>query len=150
MKRTILAATAVAALLPLLATAQFSKTEDEIRYRQSALFVMGEHFYGRIGPMANDKIPFDAARVRESAAIVRSMSTLPFAAFSPDSAKGNTKALPEIWKEQGKFTKAKDQMLATIPNLVAAADAGDKAKLKAASTETAAACKNCHDDFRGK
>lgn len=41
------------------ASAQFAKPEDAIKYRQSALFVMGQHF-GRIGAMANGKVPFDA------------------------------------------------------------------------------------------
>ena len=150
MKKTSLVAAAAAALLPLLASAQFSKTEDEIRYRQSALFLMGQHFYGRINPMVNDKVPFDAEKAKESAATVKALSGLPWVAFSPGSEKGNTKALSDIWKDQGKFTAARDRMLKTLPNLVAAADTGDKAKLKEAYTETAAACKNCHDDFRGK
>ena len=41
------------------AAAQFAKPEDAIKYRQSALSVMGAHF-GRIGAMANGKAPFDA------------------------------------------------------------------------------------------
>ncbi len=150
MKKSVLAAAAAAALLPLLAAAQFSKSEDEIRYRQSALFIMGTHFYGVIGPMVNDKIPFDAAKAKQSAAIVQAMSQVPWIAFSPTSEKGNTKALPAIWKDPGKFAAARDAMIEKVPVLRAAADSGDKAKLKAAYTETAAACKNCHDDFRGK
>ena len=44
----ILAAAGVLATLP--AAAQFAKPEDAVKYRQSALTVMGTHF-GRVGAM---------------------------------------------------------------------------------------------------
>jgi cytochrome c556 len=150
MKKRLVAAAAAAALLPILASAQFAKTEDAIRYRQSALFIMGQHV-GRIGAMANDKMPFDAAQVKESAAIVNMVATLPWVAFGPNTDKGaNTKARPEIWQEPGKFTAAQDRLKSTLPKFVAAAETGDKAKIKEAVGELGAACKNCHDDFRAK
>jgi len=48
-----------AAAYAVPAAAQFEKAEDAIKYRQSALFVMGQHF-GRSGARANGKAPFDA------------------------------------------------------------------------------------------
>ena len=48
----LLAATAT--LLAAPASAQFAKSEDAIKYRQSVLFVMSQHF-GRLGAMANGK-----------------------------------------------------------------------------------------------
>ena len=57
------------------AAAQFEKPEDAIKYRQSALFVMGQHF-GRIGAMANGKIPFDAKVAQENADVVGAMNVL--------------------------------------------------------------------------
>ena len=38
--------------LSLPAAAQFAKPEDAVKYRQSSLFVMGQHF-ARVGAMAN-------------------------------------------------------------------------------------------------
>lgn len=150
MKKSIIAAAAAASLLPLLASAQFAKTEDAIKYRQSAMFLMGQHF-GRIGAMVNDKIPYDAAAAKESAGIVSVVGRLPWAAFGPGTEKGHdTKARPEVWKDPGKFSAAQERLLSNLPKLAAAADTGDKAKLKEAFGETAAACKNCHDDFRAK
>ena len=149
MKKEIIAAVAAAAFLPLLASAQFAKTEDAIKYRQSSLFIMGQHF-GRIGAMVNDKIPFDAAQAKESAAIVNVVSKLPWAGFVPDSSKGETRARPEIWEDSGKFKAAQDRLAAAIPKLAAASETGDKAKIKEAFGEEAGACKNCHDDFRAK
>ncbi len=149
MRKTIIAAAAAAAFLPLLASAQFAKTEDAIKYRQSALFVMGQHF-GRIGAMVNDKIPFDAAEAKASAGVVNVVAHLPWPGFVPDSGKGETKARPEIWQDSAKFKAAQERLVGTLPKLVAASDTGDKAKIKDAFGETAAACKNCHDNFRAK
>ena len=41
------------------AVAQFKNAEESIKYRKSALTVMGQHF-GQIGAMANGRVPFDA------------------------------------------------------------------------------------------
>lgn len=148
-KKSLLAA-AAAALLPLLASAQFAKSEDAISYRQSAMFLIGQHT-GRIGAMVNDKVPFDAAQVKENAAVLAVVTKLPWAAFGPGTEKGgNTKAKPEVWKDPAKFTAAQDRLKESLPKLVAATDTGDKAKIKAAFGETADACKNCHDTFRAK
>ena len=145
----IIAAVAAAAFLPVLASAQFAKTEDAVKYRQSSLFIMGQHF-GRIGAMVNDKIPFDAAQAKESAAVVSVVSKLPWAGFVPNSDKGETKARPEVWEDSAKFKAAQERLAAAVPKLAAATDTGDKAKIKEAFGEAAGACKNCHDSFRAK
>lgn len=149
MKKKTIAAAVVAAFLPLLAHAQFAKTEDAINYRQSALFIMGQHF-GRIGAMVNDKIPFDASQAKESAAIVNVVGKLPWTAFVPNSDKGDTKARPEVWEDSSKFKAAQDRLAAALPKLASATETGDKAKIKEAFGEAAGACKNCHDNFRAK
>ena len=98
MKSLISFAVAAAALCAAVpASAQFAKAEDAIKYRQSALFVMGQHF-GRIGAMANGKVPFDAKAATEDAEIVHAMAQLPWAGFGAGTEGG--KAKPEIWKEQ--------------------------------------------------
>ncbi len=132
------------------AAAQFEKPEDAIKYRQSALFVMGQHF-GRIGAMANGKIPFDAKVAQENADVVATMAKLPWAGFGPGTDKGReTKAKPEIWAEQGKFREHSDKLGAETVKLAAAAKTGDLDKLKFAFGETAKSCKACHDNYRNK
>jgi len=96
---------AAAALVGLSApaAAQFAKPEDAIKYRQSALAVMGAHF-GRIGAMANGRVPVDAKVASDNADIVAVMAKLPWAGFVPGTETGgNTKAKPEIWTEQAKY-----------------------------------------------
>lgn len=144
---------ALAATLAALATpasAQFAKPEDAIKYRQSALSVMGTHF-GRIGAMANGRVPFDAKVAAANADIVAEMAKLPWAAFSPDSDKGgNTKAKPEIWTEQAKFRESSDKLIAESGKLAAAAKTGNLDSLKTAFAATADTCKVCHDAYRNK
>ncbi|MGE0803074.1 MAG: cytochrome c [Lautropia sp.] len=148
MKRQLLAA-ALAIGIPAIAVAQFAKPEDAIRYRQSALFIMGEHF-GRIGAMATDKIPFDPAVAKSDAAVIATVSRLPWAGFVPGSDKGATKARPEIWANPDKFAAAQKRLADAVPTLVAAADTGDQAKIRGAVTEVFSACRNCHGDFRAR
>lgn len=142
-----LAAALVAVAAP--ASAQFAKPEDAIKYRQSALTIMSAHF-GRIGAMANGRVPFDAKAAADNADIVATMSKLPWAAFGPGTDKGAipTRAKPEIWTDQAKFKENSDKLQAETTKLAAAAKTGNLDALKVAFTATAGACKTCHDAFR--
>ncbi len=132
------------------ASAQFAKPEDAIKYRQGALTVMGTHF-GRIGAMANGKIPFDAKSAAENAEIVAEMAKLPWVAFGPGTDKGgNTKAKPEIWTEQAKFKEHSDKLVVETGKLATASKTGNLDALKTAFASTADTCKSCHDAFRNK
>jgi cytochrome c556 len=113
----VLSLALAAAAVSVPAAAQFAKPEDAVKYRQSALSVMGTHF-GRLGAMANGRVPFDA------------------------------KAKPEIWKEAAKFKEHGDKMIAETTKLAAAAKVGNIDALKAAFGPAAATCKACHDAFK--
>lgn len=131
------------------ASAQFAKPDDAIKYRKSALFVMQQH-YARIGAMVGGKVPFDAKVVADNAAIAESMSKLPWSAFGEGTDLGDTKAKPEIWKEQAKFKQAADKMQSEMSKLAAAAKTGNLDSIKTAFNATSGSCKACHDDFRAK
>ena len=141
---TLLLALAAAALP---AAAQFAKPEDAVKYRQSAMFVMGQHF-GRLGAMANGKIPFDANAAADNAHIVAEMSKLPWAGFV--AGADSPKAKPEIWSDAAKFKEANEKLMAETQKLASATKGGTLESLKAAFGDTASACKNCHDNFRNK
>lgn len=144
----VLAASAAALTTP--ASAQFAKPEDAIKYRQSVMTVIAAHF-GRLGAMANGKAPFDAKQAAENAAVVESLVKLPWAAFGEGTDKGgNTKALPEIWKEQAKFKEAADKLVTEAGKLNAAAKVGTLDSLKGAFGNAGGACKGCHDSYKGK
>lgn len=136
---------AVSVSLP--AAAQFAKPEDAIKYRKASFTVMAAHF-GRIGAMANGRAPFDAKAAAENAEIAVAMSKLPWAAFGEGTDKGETRAKPEIWKEQAKYKEGADKMQAEMVKLAAAAKTGNLDNLKAAFGPAAGTCKACHDAYR--
>lgn len=145
---TSLAVAAAAVAIGSPASAQFAKPEDAIKYRQSALFVMAQHF-GRIGAMVNGKAPYDAKAAADNAEVVAAMSKLPWAGFGPGTDKGaTTRAKPEIWSEQDKFKERNEKLMGETAKLVVAARTNNLDTLKTAFTDTAGACKGCHDSYR--
>lgn len=142
----VLAAAAAATAVP--ASAQFAKPEDAVRYRQSALFVMGQHF-SRIGAMANGRVPYDAKAAVDNAEIVAEMAKLPWAGFGPGTDKITpTRAKPEVWLEQAKFREHNEKLVGETGKLLAAAKTNSLDNLKVAFGSTANTCKGCHDAYR--
>ena len=146
-----LAAAAALVAITTTASAQFAKPEDAIKYRQSALSVMGTHF-GRIGAMVNGRVPFDAKVAADNAEIVAEMAKLPWVAFGAGTEKGAipTRAKPELFAQPAKFKEYNEKLIAESVKLVAAAKTGNADSLKAAFGATAGTCKACHDDFQAK
>ncbi|MFC5497143.1 c-type cytochrome [Caenimonas terrae] len=142
----VLAVATAAASLP--AAAQFAKPEDAVKYRQSALFIMSQHF-GRIGAMVNGRVPYDAAAAVQNAEIVAEMSKLPWAGFGPGTDKVTpTRAKPEVWTEQAKFKEHNEKLVGETAKLLAAAKTNSLDNLKVAFGSTANTCKGCHDVYR--
>jgi cytochrome c556 len=142
-----LAIAAAACAMAAPASAQFAKPEDAVKYRQSALFVMAQHF-GRIGAMVNGRAPYDAAAAAANAEVVADMAKLPWAGFGPGTDKISQKAKPEIWTEQAKFKEHSDKLVAETAKLAAAAKTNNLDNLKAAFGPVANTCKACHDAYR--
>ena len=143
-----LAIAATAAALAAPASAQFAKPEDAIKYRQSALFVMAQHF-GRIGAMASGRAPYDAKAAVDNAEIVAEMAKLPWAGFGPGTDGPSTnRAKPGIWTEQAKFKEHNEKLVGETQKLLAAAKTNNLDNLKVAFGSTANTCKGCHDAYR--
>ena len=129
------------------ANAQFQKPEDAVKFRQSALTVIANQF-GRIGAMANGRAPFDAKVAQDSAHVVATLSTLPWAGFAANTQSVKSRAKPEIWKEAGKFKEASDKFVAEAAKLEAATKTGNLDAIKTAFGAVGGSCKACHDAFR--
>ena len=150
MKHLLSAATlAILCATPFAAHAQFAKAEDAVKYRKSSLSVLGTHF-GRVGTIVKGERPYDKAAVEADVAIVEMMSKLPWNAFPPGSDTGDTRAQPEIWKEQAKFKERAEKMQAEVAKLSVAAKSGDLGAIKTAFGAAGQSCKACPDDFRKK
>ena len=147
MQCPVLIVAAIAGLaLALPAAAQFQKPEDAVKYRKAAFTVMGTHF-GRLGAMAQGRVPFDATVATMNAEIVADMSKLPFAGFV-EGTSGTEKGTPKanVWTGRAKFDAGAKKLQEESAQLAASAKTLDG--LKAAFTATAGTCKACHDDFR--
>jgi cytochrome c556 len=141
------ALTALCVLVSLPSHAQFAKNEDAIKYRQSAMFIQGQHM-ARLGAMASGRVPYDAAAAAANAEVVAEMSKLPWAGFVAGAEGG--KAKPEVWKEQDKFKELSDRLMAATDKLTVAAKAGNLDALKAAVGPVGDTCKACHDNYRNR
>lgn len=148
-KKGIAAVIAVLALTAGASALAQQKPEDTIKYRQSALFIVGQNF-GPIAAMVQGKIPYDKDDAARRAAVVDFVIKLPWTAFAPGTEQGNTKAKPEIWLDMEDFkAKAKD-VQAEAAKLAEVARTGDFDALKAQVGATGKACKACHDKYRNK
>jgi cytochrome c556 len=142
--------TALMLAVAVPASAQFSKLEDAIRYRQSAYVLMGNHM-GRINAQLKSDKP-DVAAIQKSAAIVDFASQLPGEGYVPGSDKGGTpptRAKPEVFTDP-KVKEVGRAMRQEVVKLVEVSKAGDIAAIRTQFQATAKSCDNCHDNYRNK
>jgi cytochrome c556 len=148
LKKFVLAALAPTLLASAgIAFAQFKKPDDAIKYRQSVFTVMANSF-GKIGAVVKGEAPFNKDDVAKNAAVVATLSSLPWQAFGSGTEGGS--ALPEVWSDNAKFKSAAEKMQVAATNLNAAAQSGDQEAIKKAFGAAGATCKGCHDDFKKK
>lgn len=127
-----------------------AKPEDEIRYRQSVMNVVGRAF-GPMIAMAQDKIPYNKDVVAKNSHVLETVAGLHWASFGPGTDKGApTKADMKIWSEQAKFKDLTDKFQQAVAKVGQTAKGGDEKAVKAALGDLGKACKACHDDFRLK
>ena len=130
--------------------ARKSPGERAVEYRQALMTVLGSNFAALI-EVAEGKAPYNAADVGKRAERVALLAQWADEAFPPESnGVANTKAKPEIWKQQADFQKDMQSLIDRSAALAAAAKLGDQAKLKPAAFDAARSCKACHDDFRAQ
>jgi cytochrome c556 len=127
------------------AQAQFAKPEDAIKYRQSALSVMGTHT-SRLGAMVAGRVPFDAKVAQDNADVIATMAKLPWQGFGAGTESPKAKA--NIWTDAAKFKANGDKLAADAAKLDVAAKSGNLDQIKAAFAAYAGNCKACHDEFR--
>jgi cytochrome c556 len=139
---------AASALIAVPAHAQFAKPEDAIKYRRAAFSLMGNHM-GRINGQLKAEKP-NVQTIQSSAALLQTLSMLPYEAFGPGTDMGSTEAKDVVWKEPAKFKAAAEKMQAEVTKLVATAKGGDVKAIQTQFGAVGGACKACHDDFKNK
>jgi cytochrome c556 len=140
-------AMAAVAMLAGAALAQFAKPEDAVKYRQSVMFLIGQHFT-RMAAVVKGEAPYDKAAFEQNAVLVDTLYKLPLAAFLvPGSDKGSGMK-PEALAEKDKLTQMHNTTEAELAKLVAAAKSGDLNAIKTQFGAAGASCGACHKAYR--
>ena len=143
--RPVLIASALSLAAP--AYAQFAKPEDAYKYRSSVMFLQSQHM-GRINAQLRSDKP-NLALIADNAAILDTLNKLFFTAFPEGSDMvANSRAKPEIWKDQAKFKQNADRLNAEVAKLLAASKGGDLSATRSSFQAVGQGCKGCHDEFR--
>ena len=151
MTRKLLSALVVVAMVGVLAgaaVAQFAKTEDAVKYRQSAMFLIGQHF-SRMGAVVKGEAPYDKASFEKNAVAVDALYRLPLVeAFMVAGSDKGSGMKPEALSEKEKFTQMHNATSAELAKLVAAAKGGDLNAIKPQFGATGGTCQACHKAYR--
>jgi cytochrome c556 len=141
--------TTVLATLGLMALAGTALAQgDVIAERRAGLKRMGSHMEA-MKPVAEAKGDVKALepRIDDMIAWYRGMPAL----FPPGSGTGDTKALPAVWADFGKFQETNTALLGQLATLKAAAGAGDTAAFATVYADTGPKfCGSCHRPFRAR
>ena len=127
-----------------------AKPETLLEQRKGAMTLQGKYLYSII-PMASGKIPYNAAIVARNAGFLDALTQMPWDGFDPSTADlKNTRASPDIYKDQAKFRTAQENMRAEMGKFMATVKAGNEASIKEGIVALNNTCNKCHDDFRIK
>ena len=130
-----------------VAFAQFAKTEDAIKYRQSVMSLIGTHF-SRMGAVVKGEQPYNKEAFEKNAVLVESLYRLPLEAFmTPGSDKGSGMKADAL-TQKDKFSQMHKTTEAELAKLAAVAKGGDSNAIKPQFGAAGASCKACHDAFR--
>jgi len=140
---------AVIGLLAGAAFAQFAKTEDAIKYRQSAMFLIGQHFT-RMGAVVKGEAPYNKEAFEKNAVLVESLYRLPLEAFMTAGSDKGSGMKADALAQKDKFAQMHAATEAELVKLVVAAKGGDLNAIKPQFGTTGGSCKACHDAYRNK
>jgi len=140
---------AVVGLSAGAAFAQFAKTEDAVKYRQSVMSVIGTHFT-RMGAVVKGEAPYDKDAFEQNANLLATLMKLPWDAFMVAGSDKDSKMKAEALAQKDKFMDLAKANRAEVAKLAAVAKGGDLNAVKAQFGETGKTCKACHDMYRNK
>jgi len=123
------------------------KPETLVDQRIAAMRLQGKYLFPLV-PMAQGKVPYDAAIVARNAGYLDVLIRLAWDGFDPGTQGVKSRTLPEAYTEAAKFKAAQETMFAETNKFVAAAKSGNEANTKAAINDMVKACNGCHDTFR--
>jgi cytochrome c556 len=141
---------AVSAALALTACNDTAKDThpDQLVTKRIASFKQLTRTLEPMGLVARERQDYNRREFNLSALELEKLSAQPWAYFTPDGNYPPTHAKAEVWQKPAEFKAAQDQYLATVKELVKAAESGDLALIRPAVNEVQKSCKSCHNQFR--
>ena len=140
---------AVVVLMAGAAIAQFAKTEDAVKYRQSVMSVIGTHF-SRMGAVVKGEAPYAKDAFEQNANIVATLMPLPWDAFMVAGSDKGSGMKADALAKKDDFMKLAAANQAEVAKLLVAAKGGDLNAIKPQFGAAGASCKACHDVYRNK
>jgi cytochrome c556 len=137
------------AALTITATAVLAQAKPAtlVKQRQAVMTLHGKYFYS-IRPMAQGKIPYDAAIVARNVGFLEALSKMPWDGFNPNTKDIKTGTAPAVYSDTAKFKELADHYMAEATKLAALTKGGDEAAIKAQILVVDRSCNTCHEGFR--
>lgn len=145
---------AIAAGLVFAAASQafaVDEPENVIKYRQSVMKAIGGHT-GAIVGVVKGEVSFvgDVASHARGINEMSKLITKLFPAGTDNASMKDTRALPAIWEDKGKFEAAAQDLQTESAKLIEVAQGGDVAAIGAQLQNVGKACGSCHKPFRAE
>ena len=141
------AAIAVGAVCAIPASAQV-KPDVLVKQRQAAMVLMGKYFYGHLRPVAQGKMPYDAATVQRNVQYLDALSKMPWDGFAASTKDVKSRTLPAVFSDAAKFKKEQERFEAEVTRLSEITRKGDESAIRSQILAVNKTCSACHDDFR--
>jgi cytochrome c556 len=129
---------------------QFAKPEDAIKYRQSVMFLILQHFKP-MGAVVQGKADYDKDAFSFNAETVAMLAKLPWEAFmTVGTDKGDTRMTSAVFDKPNQFKEIAESFQTDTAMLASTAEGGDLDAIKAQFGKVAQNCGACHKQFRKK
>ncbi len=121
---------------------------------RQGVFKLIAFYFGPVGGMMANRVPFDAATVQKNAPKIEALAGMIPDVFANDTRKFHanekTGALDGVWNSQADFKAKADDLVKAANALGAAAKGGDQKATLDAARAVGKACSGCHDNYRQK
>jgi cytochrome c556 len=144
-----LASTAVLVLtgVPQAAAQSQDARAQQTKLRQSTFTVLAAQI-SPMGAMVQGRVPFDAEAFRVAAERAAVMASIAAEMFPPNSLAQNSKAKPEIWRNQADFQRLMTDLREKTAQLATTASSGTLDSIRPAFIAASSTCKACHDKYK--
>ena len=123
--------------------------QQAIQFRKGSMQVQQWHLRTLV-QMIKGQRPFDAAVYLKAVTTLDMLSGAVSEGFIPGSETGETRALPEVFKDSAAFRAAVERFQGETKKAVAVARSGDEKAMRAQVPEMIKVCDGCHERFRSR